>query len=98
MVDPLPDSKIATYTFFPSGLAAIALGRSPSIRIVARTWRVSGLKTCTVFALAQVTNARVGEPAKITSAGPGSVFRVATTRRLEVSTTLTVQEIWFTTQ
>src|SRR5215216_4387388 len=39
-VVPLPDSKMATYTFEPSGLTAIARGRSPSMAMFVTTERV----------------------------------------------------------
>src|SRR5688572_29811570 len=93
IVEALPDSKMATYTFRPSGLAAMALGRSPSIVISVISWRVTGSKTCTRFSMAQETYARKGDPAKMTSAGASRVESVATTRWACRSTMLTESEI-----
>src|SRR5688572_18984788 len=98
MVEALPDSKMATYTFRPSGLVHSALGRSPSIGTVATRWRVSGSKTSTAFSIAHETNARSGSPAKTTSAGASKVGIVASTCSFARSTMLTESETWLTTQ
>src|SRR5881394_4207520 len=98
MVLPLPDSKIATYTFEPSGLAAMFRGRSPSIAMFVTAARVSGSITNTALVREHVTHARRGLPAKTRSLGPAGVSRVATTRFVATSTMLIVDEMWLTTQ
>src|SRR5581483_301841 len=55
MVEALPDSKMATYTFEPSGLTAIARGRLPSMLRLVTTCSVDGSKTCTRFGWPQET-------------------------------------------
>ena len=45
----LPDSKMPTYTFEPSGLTSIARGRFPSIARLVTICRVVALKTWTRF-------------------------------------------------
>src|SRR5262245_29402711 len=97
-VEPLPDSKIATYTVRPSGAMARAFGRSPSIGTWATACRVSGSNTWTVLGNAQDTKAPTGSPANATSAGVSSVDNVATTRRAGTSTMLIESEIALTTQ
>jgi len=92
IVEPLPDSKMATQTFVRSGLTAIALGRWPSIAIELNTVLATGSNTCTVLAPAQETKARSGVPAKTTSAGASSVLIVATIRIALRSSTLTESE------
>src|SRR5436190_8800181 len=80
-VVPLPDSKIATYTCEPSGLVAIARGRSPSIAIFVTARRVTGSITNTAFVRMHETHARNGFPAKTRSLAPAGVSNVASTRR-----------------
>ena len=94
----LPDSKKATYSLFPSGLTAIALGSSPArLSTTGAAVRFNGSKTISLLACAPVTNARCGVPANATSAGSSSVCSVATTLIVLRFTMLTLSEIWLTT-
>ena len=99
IVEPLPDSKMATWTVEPSGLTAMARGSSARRGTSARgAPGASGSKTCTRFGWEQETKARTGLPAKTTSAGSSAVRMVRTTDPDARSTTLMESEIEFTTQ
>ena len=99
IVEPLPDSKIATSTRLPSALTAMARGSSPSMSItLGAAARFAGSKTSTSLVCEQDTKARRGVPAKTTSQGSSLVSRVARTWPLVRSTTLIESETWFTTQ
>src|ERR1051325_5687492 len=89
-VVPFPDSKIATYTFVPSGLTAIARGRSASMAMFATAARVIGSMTNTALVREQEIQAPRGFPANTRSLGPAGVSRVATTLSEERSRMLIV--------
>ncbi|MEE2896818.1 MAG: hypothetical protein VX726_13880, partial [Planctomycetota bacterium] len=58
----------------------------------------AGSNTMTRFSCEMLTNARTGVSEKTTSAGSAPVLRVASTRSLSRSTTVTLSPRWFSTQ
>src|SRR5262245_48809944 len=76
----------------------MARGRSASMARFVIARRVAGSMTKTALVREQDTQARRGVPANTRSHGPARVSMVCTTVRAAISTTLMLEEIWFTTQ